>query len=374
MPDLTGFPVLDVVIGMVFLFVLLSALCSGIQEAIASVLKLRARMLEKALRNFLNDPAEATGEVEDFAEKIYNHPLVRPLWRDGKTRLRKATKNGNGFTGEPTPTRKPSYIPPRTFALALFDVIAPGVETTDAAGTARSRSDILDDMIAKLEPAKRDEHGGSAPANGEEESGSAAASIPDELRQALLTLAKQARGDIDAFRKGVEDWFDDAMARVSGWYKRQAWWILALFIAPAVTLAFNVDSALIAQTLWKDQGIRTAVVGQATKAAQNEQPSGKDLEKTADSVNSVKKLGIPLGWPQDKKPKAGEKQRKDPRAFTFRKIPGWAFTWFALLLGAPFWFDLLKRLVQLRGTGPNETTGASKASANSRHARSHVPV
>jgi hypothetical protein len=367
MPDLTGLPVLDVIIGMVFLFVLLSALCSGIQEVIASFFKLRARMLENALRNFLNDPAAGEAKATDFAEKIYNHPLVRPLWRDGKPRLRKKDKQKR-LKGKTTKTRKPSYIPPRTFALALFDVVAPGLETTDKDGAPRRRSDILDDLIAKLEPPK-------APGDGRAKAGDrekAAPSIPDELRQALLTLAKQARGDIDAFRKGVEDWFDDAMARVSGWYKRQAWWILALVIAPAVTFGLNVDSALIAQTLWKDQAVRTAVVGQATKAAQKTQPGGKELEKTADSVNSVKKLGIPLGWPHDKKPKADQKQRKDPRAFTLRKIPGWAFTWLALLLGAPFWFDLLKRLVQLRGTGPPETTGASKPSANSRHGRSHA--
>ena len=34
-------------------------------------------------------------------------------------------------------------------------------------------------------------------------------------------------------------------------------------------------------------------------------------------------------------------------------IFGWLLTAFAVCLGAPFWFDMLNRLVNLRGTGAN---------------------
>jgi hypothetical protein len=353
MPDLTGFPALDVAIGMVFLFTLLSALCSGIQEAIASIFNLRAKNLEKALRNFLNDPAKAGEDVEDFAQKIYDHPLVRQLWRDGKTRLRKVEKDASGkavLAGKKTNERKPSYIPPRTFSLALFDIIAPAL---DENGKPKPGADVLDDMIASL--------------SGKE--GATPVDLPDDLKKGLLTLATEARGSIDKFRRGVENWFDDAMARVSGWYKRQAQLIL-MVIAIVVTGVLNVDSFLIADTLWKDQPVRAAVVSQAMKAAGKPAPDGKDLEKAADAVNGVKKLNIPMGWPNDKKPKAGEKQRKDPRSFTLRKVPGWLVTWLGLMLGAPFWFDLLKRLVQMRGTGAPENTGSTKPSAGSRRSRS----
>lgn len=358
MPDLTGLPVLDVAIGMSFLFFLLASLCTGIQEAIASIFNLRATTLEKALRNLLNDPEQAGEDAEDFAAKIYEHPLVRGLWRDGAPRLRRRTR----VRKRPKKLRRrlPSYIPPRTFALALLDVIAPDVETTEVDGTPRARHDVLDELIDVLDP------------TGDKEP---AVTLPVDLRDALLALAKQARGDLDDFRKGIEDWFDDAMARVSGWYKRKAQWILA-FIALAVTLVLNVDSGLIAQRLWNDEAVRTAVVNQATKAAKAPQQGG-DLKKTADAVESVKQLGLPLGWPSPESKKAKKKReaskgaiKKDPRAFSARKIPGWVVTWLGLLLGAPFWFDMLKRFVQLRGTGPPESTGATKPSANSRRSRS----
>jgi hypothetical protein len=361
-PDLTGLPVLDVAIGMAFLFFLLASLCSGIQEAIASIFNLRAKTLEKGLRNLLNDPEAAGKDVKDFAAQIYEHPLVRPLWRDGEARLHEKKR----ITGKPKKLKRrlPSYLPPRTFAQALFDVVAPDVDTVDAQGQPRPSHSVLDDVIAKLDPIGKEKDD---------------LLIPDDLRAALLTIANQARGDIEEFRKGIEDWFDDAMARVSGWYKRKAQWILA-GIALAVTMGLNVDSGLITQRLWNDEAVRTAVVNQATRATKADQVPAVDLKKTADDVESVKQLGLPLGWPPPESKHAKQKRtaqkaagkniRKDPRAFSPRKIPGWLVTWLALLLGGPFWFDLVKRLVQLRGTGPPENTGVSKPSANSRRSRS----
>ena len=44
---MAGFPVLDVVIGLVFVYLSLSLICSGINEWIARLLMSRSRNLEK---------------------------------------------------------------------------------------------------------------------------------------------------------------------------------------------------------------------------------------------------------------------------------------------------------------------------------------
>lgn len=317
MPDLTGLPALDLAIGLSFIFLLLSLLASAVQEAIAAVLALRAKTLEKGLRNMLaGSPDVASDEVA----KLYRHPLIRSLY-----------KAGFGPFGKSDGLRLPSYIPPRGFALALVDTVAPDLTHTDERGKARDSHDVIADLRTSLE----------------------AAALPPDVKAAVLKLLDRARGDIDAFRTSLEEWFDDTMARVSGWYKREAQLILAA-IAVVVVLALNANAITIGQRLWEDVGLRTAVV-QLAEEATAETPGAtptEKLENAAAAVDGVKALGVPLGWTSD-----GE----DPRyvdvadaQFLYRDILGWLLTIAAVSLGAPFWFDTLSRLSRLRSTGKPE--------------------
>ena len=103
MPDITGTTALDVVIGLAFLFFLLSIVVSAVNELIASLLAWRAKNLEEGIRNLLGDETAA----------FYATPRVRAL---GKEKRRK-----------PGERRKPSYIPARTFALTVLDTFAPEI-------------------------------------------------------------------------------------------------------------------------------------------------------------------------------------------------------------------------------------------------------
>src|SRR5437867_10413895 len=94
MPDLTGSAALDVVIGLAFVYLLFSLLCSAVQEGIAGIFDLRARNLEAALKRLLEDgtagatgtdvpPAGAGGrDLQGLAEKFYGHGLIRGLYKD----------------------------------------------------------------------------------------------------------------------------------------------------------------------------------------------------------------------------------------------------------------------------------------------------
>jgi hypothetical protein len=331
MPDLTGNAALDVAIGLAFVFLLFSILCAAVQEGIAGIFDLRSARLEAGLRNLLEDrggaqqggsptavgdvpPADPGGPPSqtptngngNITEQVLGHGLIRGLYQDSRLLFRRRR-------------RGPSYIPSRTFALALLNVIAP-----------KNEADPLADVRVEI----------------------AGAGLPSGTKNALLTLANGVAEDRDELRKLVEEWFDGAMARVSGWYKRRTQ-ITICVLSLLVAVGLNVNTVSIADRLIHDDSVRAAVVQQAVKSPPE---PGASLDTTADEITKVQKLGLPLGWSKAE----GDPSRPDFNDHLGRTIGGWLLTFIALSLGAPFWFDTLSKLARLRNTGvpegSNETT------------------
>ena len=310
-----GSQVLDVVVGLVFVYLLLSIICTAANEMIAALFSLRGRNLVEGISNLLAD-----NQVKGLAGLFYDHPLIKGLYR-GKT--------------------KPSYISAHTFTLAFLDGIAP------AKG----------DVTAVMSEIKTAVNG-----------------LPNdsELRQVLLILLQQAGDDFTKFRAGIEVWFNDAMDRVSGWYKRKSQLII-LVLAVFITGFTNADTIQIVKSLFSDPVIRAAVAARAQEFVKQPagtigRESGKKSEPTAGSapgeaggsapapkqpattqnsketmtqaLENLQQLGIPLGW--QVLPQRDEWQNK---------IIGLLLTVFALSLGAPFWFDILNRVTKIRSTG-----------------------
>ena len=117
-----GSQVLEVVIGLVLMYLLLSLICSSIREGVEACLKARAGDLQRGIRELFQD-RDGTG----LTKELYEHPLVYGL-----------------FKGEYSPGKSgnlPSYIPSRSFAVALLDIVsrgpsAPTAATMSATGTA----------------------------------------------------------------------------------------------------------------------------------------------------------------------------------------------------------------------------------------------
>jgi hypothetical protein len=332
--NLTGIPALDVAIGLSFIYLVLSLLASAVQEWIAAILALRSRTLEKGLRSMLNEddkllagtdvpPAAAGGTPRDLLVDFFAHPLVRSLYNtSGRVLFRpKSPPWQNG--------RLPSYVSPHAFAVALSDILG-----------AYGKIPDLEAAIGGL-------------------------GIPAGVKYRLLTLVRQSDNDLERFRAQLEKWFDDAMARVSGWYKRQTQWIL-IVLALILTLALNANSLTVGEQLYKEPTVRAAVVAQATSSSVTGQTSGatpsERLNDAANNVNAVNALGVPLGWAEQ----AGDPAHVDFDSFRdwVRNLLGWIITVGAISLGAPFWFDTLGRLSRLRSSGKPETplpaTGSGK--------------
>ena len=309
MPNFSGSAAIEVLVGMFFLFFILSIVCSSINEALASVTNMRAKYLERGVRTLLGREAQ----VREF----YSHWRVRALIKPP----------GKIFKGP----RKPSYLPSRTFALTLLDTFAPAEGAEDNA-----------DLVARAQRALE-------PSSPEAEY----TTRPGEIVRGLLRDALAEAGeDRDKLRATLERSFDDVMERAAGWYKRKVQ-IFLFAIAVALVAVVNADSLAISQRLWKDDALRSAVVAQANGVVQRGQaectksPEGEtqtNAEVAAKCLDEVEGFGLPLGWSRD----------TSPHNFFWQgvgKFIGLLVTAFALTLGAPFWFDLLGKVSNLRAAG-----------------------
>jgi hypothetical protein len=276
---------IEVAIGLSFLFFLLSLIVSAVTETIAWVLKWRAVTLEKGIKGMFGDGGLAT--------ELLEHPLVQ-------TDL---TKSSN--------KKRPSYLSPRNFSAALIDILAKR-STTAAAGV-------------RLEEVK----------SGAAQIGSCAPKLGEQLQ--ALEEGSDAQS-LASYRKGLEEWFDDAMDRVSGWYKRWAQ-LITIGIALLVAVGMKADAVTVAEYLANEPTVRAVVVAKAEETAKEEEDAASAGKSISDSVKDVTALKLPLLWD------------KDNDDVDWSVIVGLLITTIAISLGAPFWFDTLNKLAHLRTTG-----------------------
>lgn len=305
--------ILNVLIGVVFVFLLFSLLVSALNEIILSTLDKRADFLKEGLRELLQNPQR----VSDFL----GHGLIDALSR----------KTGGN----------PSYIGKDPFVAAVLDLIKPANPTE-----VRTIADFQ----------------------------TAVAALPnDKFRQSLSAILDGADNNLEKFKQGLGAWYDHSMERVSGWYTRYAQkWLFALGLI--VAIACNVDTIHITQTLSADPKLAVATADQASNFLKtNAASSAGEAKQDAAALDSMSKnvqtemqslnaLHLPIGWDPDARQRFGVWQPdrkiawpKTP-AVLFSALCGWLLTALAGTLGAPFWFDTLNRFVNIRGNGraPNE--------------------
>ncbi len=296
--------VLDVAIGLVLMYTLLSLICSTINEGVSSLLALRAATLKGALDNLLGD---------DFAQKVFSHQLVKGLVQKNRLPWK----------------RRPSYIPSRTFVLTVLDSLGQANGSGFPATVAEVKAGVA--KIAEVNP---------------------------QVGRALMALVDEAGGDLEKLKKNITTWFDSSMQRVSGWYRRKVETII-LVIAILVSFVVGIDSILVAKTLWANPALRAMAVAAAEKAvndpppglptqppAQGSQPAARSLDQVAGDMKTLQTQldalelpRVPYIW--------GDNFVDWLMAHFF----GFIITSVALSLGAPFWFDLLNKLVSLRSSG-----------------------
>jgi len=327
---------LDVAIGLVFVYMVLSLAVTALNELFAAAFKRRALLLRAGITHLLDD---------ELTTRVYAHPLIRSLYK--------------GKTG-------PSYIPSRSFAIAVLDAL-------DGATT------------------------------------------PSIARDAIAVLKRETGDDVARLRQSVEVWFNDSMERMSGWYKRRTQ-VISVLCAIVVTIGTNADTLTIAGALWRDPTMRQAVVAQAQRyVAEQPRPDAQaqtqgqvaapgvpeppalppfeqaqvDFDAASNrldaSLADLNAMQLPIGWRD--RPDAADNAaisrfrlvrddateawpgviwNADDRARWLAALDahtlGWLITILAISLGAPFWFDVLNKIVSIRSVGkaPEEAPKAPK--------------
>ena len=295
--------VLDVAIGLVFVYLLLAIICSAINEWISSWLNLRAKNLKSAITQLLDGQPGSVGgqDVNWFLKQFYGHPLIAGMHKQGTA----------GDAGHP------AYLPSRAFATVVMDI------ATQDPAKPNQGAISFEDLEKGI---------GNLP--------------PGDVRTALLAVIQNADKDLTKAQRNIETWFDDTMERMGGWYKRKAQ-ILTIVVAAVLVVAANADTLRITYILWRNPTQRAQMVEAAKARAAKTDGASHETDKT-----ELQDLDSLLGW--------GSKDKTDQAEECWkvwaRRLLGWFLTIVAVSLGAPFWFDLLNKVVNLRNAGSKPKT------------------
>jgi hypothetical protein len=318
------------------------------------MLKTRARLLEQWLKRIFDSPAlnsyglplvDHNNEPITVGKAIMDHCMVTAL-------------SGKG--------RSTSYISSENFFSALMDKITL-VPASGVNATVQTPPTDLDGYIRAIENST---------------------AISGELKRTILMFANEAKqaavalkslpagtnitnnigsgikSELDQFRSRVERWYDTNADRLSGTLKRTKAVPSTIILATIITIGLNADSISIGKYLYDHKEETRQFADKAMSSLQNfdariqEIKRGNDtatarnsatIEELDNNLDQVKKdittikasvpRGLPIGW-------------KTSTNDWLTRIAGWIVTILAICIGAPFWFDMLNKLTNLRSTGP----------------------
>jgi hypothetical protein len=305
----------DVAISLALLYMMLAGFVSGLQEWLSTALQLRGKHLQQGISNLLHELGSPE-QSDNIASAIYTNPLIGGLSRGSKL---------------------PSYISAGTFAVVLAEELVNRHRTRQGLGVAQTPDEFftgLSDAVASLENKK--------------------------LRDSLSVVLRHAGKETKDVRQALEQHFDNSMERVSGWYKRHVQ-RLAFVIALICAVAFNVDTLAVIQRLNADPALAASLADRAQDGAQaTAQAAAPSQPVTLNSLQAqaaqIKNTSLPLGWQHVERaldpqhwPSPSNLTRQDVLN-SLLMLLGWLITAAAATLGAPFWFDVISRLVPLRSS------------------------
>lgn len=299
------------------------------------------------------------GEPKSVSLGFYKHPLIK-------------------FLGDNKPDSKPAYITRETFSKVMVDLLR---------GDQVKPGDDVRSLIQKALDEKKINWG--------------IAPIAEETLSYIKSIWADSEGNIEIFKKLLENWFAETMERATGWYKKHTQFIL-LLVGLVIAIIFNVDTIKIINKLEKDPKLREQIVMQAdafakvhpdldkqllqqkiehekfmTQYTKEELKSNDSLQNKIqeDSLNLAKykdiqarrdtllqradlimkrdisnvNYALGIGW------KTAVCEPFDLKCFIM-SLAGWMITALALSLGAPFWFDLLNKFMKLRNSVISNTS------------------
>lgn len=341
---MVGFKILAIVIGIIFIYMLLSILASIVNEWIMMLLNARGRNLKLAIETLLTDGKAGEKKLLDDFMK---HPLF--------TKCSAWVQKG----------RLPSYLSNEMFAQIMLDLLTNGKNYL--------QEDIreVENRIHQFFPRDSD------------------------TKDLLLSFLTSSRHNLEELEVNLQNWYGEVMERSSGWYKRKTQYFL-LAIGFTISVVFNANTFTIINSLSVDPEARGNLVLQAegfinkkadfygldnnvspSVSGQNDslpttfkQESTQQTDEQAkESMDSLYKMTevllrddiyamrttLGMGW----NPEVIQTMT-NPWYNIFHSLLGWIVTTVAISFGAQFWFDLLVLFVNMRSSGRNISSKLSK--------------
>lgn len=310
---------------------------------ILTVRRVRAQVLGKWLLTIF-DTKITTGQNQEvlLGQAIMDHCAVTALSPKGAA---------------------PSYIDAKNFVSALLDKLTAFSQVVNPTS--------IDEFIKSL---------------------NTTTAISDELRRAFLIYAIEAKdtfdalsvkttGAIEMFRSKLENWYNSNMDRLTGTLKSKYTRRYTFIAAIAVCILINADTIELCKYLYSNPDARASLAAQAYKTGaddsikQDMQRLKTTMSSTTDdtakisfnqldssikskveTINKAKAAldeSLPLGWTK------AEYTSIDKWYKWLAKLLGIAVTVIAIMMGGPFWFDVLNKISNLRGSGTKPEVGAS---------------
>lgn len=328
-------PIIEVGLGLILLYMVLSVLVSQINNLVKAALNLRGNSFRTQIEDMLKDPA--------FRDKFINDPRVASLWK---------AKDSSQTS-----------VSPQVLMDLMLDVLAGDGETVRMLNELAD-SDLVNTLLAPVQGTP----------------------LETTLRYVL-----GASRTVDEAKDKLVTWFDSGMKQASDLFKRRIQFF-SFVVSAILVVMLNIDSLQLTVALWNNPVLREAAASLSDAAASRSTTnaalvSGADapesikegVRNAQDTVQDLLELGLPIGWyyisPEeaDETSLIGVREGDSRNLWNFipgnyvgflglllSKIAGMTITVVALMQGAPFWFDLLRRFT---GQGTGTTTGSTRPTA-----------
>jgi hypothetical protein len=441
---------INVLLGLFLTWTLLSLASMQTQEWMASKLKWRSRMLEESLQKMLTDFT--------LVDQFYNHPLIRSLYtgknNDSKPSYIPASQFSQAMIDILSSTgTEASLLQQQLYKLYSEAQRLPKRKRADA----RSRIGLMLGMIRKALVSETGEETGaeildtvkndllvlgqdiprlqtsvdslfdairvqrqqindaliklSFKANTSDDetmmrvrAGVTALSVTHpQLKQTMYAIMDSMpqsllpkESELEMVKGNIEEWFNHAMDRLTGWYKRRCL-ITTLLVGTILAVIINIDSINLVGRLWSEPDLRFAILNNIESILTQDNTTTLNVGQLSMIQQQFSQITLPVGWlgsPVSLTNDQGATFAKECTLFPSKEndiygvvisgqcypvinspqasnLTGWLIKLAGIFIsgvaaspGASFWFDLLKKIVNVRLTGINPSEAQTGTAAN----------
>ncbi|MEM9061554.1 MAG: hypothetical protein AAGD13_13925 [Pseudomonadota bacterium] len=376
---MTGIIFLDIAIGVIFLILVFSLFASAVQEAISAIFNLRAKSLRRGIYGMI-------GNADEF-KAFWQSPLIESLKGPMNVFEKKIVSTEMAKKGDDTNKRAPSDVPTDVFTKTVLHQVRNQIDELRTKLDEEARE--LKDKLKEIAPS-------DIPGLVEQIHIVAASDRSPELVKRVSILLHGVETKTEHIEAAIDSWYDNARDRFAGWYiRRMQFWLF--FIGLFLAVLTNTDPIRYAVELHRNDQLRQDVVQKATEISALEEledvmealvpvedrPKGdttnleaiqkRVLTEVGNLQSELGKIKADTGWDHCKEARYATdtygfecffdtiEPISEDRPIARNPLLGWLLLALAVMLGAQFWLDMLKRFVSIRSSVVTPSNEANKS-------------